>query len=78
MVSFIFNSNIIMLMMLFVVSSIFTFVLYYMRRDVSSDNFKLLKILFLGLIIFILSSYGLLMFIGWERIGVISIILIGY
>lgn len=77
-VSFIFNNNMIMLIMLFVVASIFTFVLYYMRRDVSSDSFKLLKVLFLGLIIFILSSYGLLIFIGWEGIGVISIMLIGY
>jgi len=68
----------IMLIILFVVASIFTFVLYYMRRDVSSDNFKLLKVLFLGLIIFMLSSYGLVIFIRWEGIGVISIILIGY
>lgn len=78
MVSFMFNNNMILLIMLFVVASIFTFVLYYMRGDVSNDNFKLLKILFLGLMIFILSSYGLLMFIGWEGIGVISMILIGY
>lgn len=62
-ISFIFNGNIILLIMLVVVSSIFTFVLYYIGRDVSNEGFKLLKLLFLGLIIFILSSYGLLIFI---------------
>jgi len=75
---FSFNSNIILLMIMIVVSSIFTFVSYYMGGDVSSENFKLLKLIFLGLIIFILSSFGLLMFVGWEGIGVISIMLIGY
>jgi len=34
--------------------------------------------LFLGLMISILCSFGLLMFIGWEGIGVISIMLIRY
>lgn len=78
LVLFSLNSNMILLMIIVVVSSIFTFVLYYMRGDVSSENFKLLKLIFLGLIIFILSSFGLLMFVGWEGIGVISIMLIGY
>jgi len=77
-VSFIFNGNMIMLMIMIVVSSIFTFVLYYIGGDVSVENFKLLKLLFLSLMIFILSSYRLLMFIRWEGIRVMSIILIRY
>lgn len=55
--------NSILLMMIVVVTSIFTFVLYYMRGDVSSENFKFLKLVFLGLIVFMLCSFGLLMFI---------------
>jgi len=58
-----YNSNIILLIIIFVVSSIFVFVGYYMRDDVSNENFKLLKILFLGLIILILISYGMGMFV---------------
>jgi len=64
--------------MIFVVSSIFTFVGYYMGSDVSSENFKLLKVLFLGLIIFMLTSFGVVIFIGWEGIGIMSMCLIGY
>jgi len=64
LVSFSFNYNMILLIMIVVVSSIFTFVLYYIGGDVSSENFKMLKLVFLGLIIFILSSFGLLIFIG--------------
>lgn len=64
LVSFGLNVNIILLMMLFVVGSIFTFVLYYIGSDVGSENFKLLKIIFLALMIFILSSFGLVIFIG--------------
>jgi len=63
-VTIVYNSNIILVMILFVVSSIFTFVGYYIRDDVSNDNFKLLKVLFLGLIIFMLTSFGVVMFIG--------------
>lgn len=63
-VPFIFNSNIIAIMMLVVVSSILTFVVYYIGNDVSNDAFKLLKIMFLRLMVFILNSYGLVMFIG--------------
>jgi len=68
----------ILLIIMVVVSSIFTFVSYYMGSDVSSENFKLLKLIFLGLMIFILSSFGLLMFVGWEGIRVMSMMLIGY
>jgi len=64
LVSFRLNVNIILLIMIFVVRSIFTFVSYYMRDDVSSENFKLLKLVFLALMIFILSSFGLVIFIG--------------
>lgn len=72
------NGNQIILMIVFVVRSIFLFVSYYIGGDVAMENFKLLKLMFLILIIFILSSYRLLMFIRWERIRVISICLIGY
>lgn len=77
-VSIFFNVNIIMIMMLFVVSSIFTFVVYYMGNDVSNEGFKLLKVLFLGLMVLILVTYGVVIFIGWEGIGVMSMCLIGY
>lgn len=76
--SMIFNINIILLMILVVVTSIFTFVMYYIDGDVSVDNFKLLKVLFLSLMVFMLVSFGVVIFIGWEGIGVISICLIGY
>lgn len=74
----IFNANIIIIMIIFVVVSIFIFVRYYIGGDVSSENFKLLKVLFLRLIVLILLSYRVVMFIGWEGIGVISMCLIGY
>jgi len=45
------------------VRSIFTFVGYYIRGDVSSENFKLVIILFLTLIVLILSSYRILIFL---------------
>merc|ERR1712157_46296 len=74
----IFNANIIMMIIIFVVASIFTFVGYYIGRDVSSENFKLLKVSFLRLMVLILVSYGIVMFVRWEGIRVISICLIGY
>jgi len=74
----VYNANMIIIMIVFVVSSIFMFVRYYIGGDVSSENFKLLKVLFLGLMIFILTSFGVVIFIGWEGIGVMSICLIGY
>lgn len=63
-VTIIFNTNMIIMMIIFVVISIFTFVRYYMRGDVSSENFKLLKVLFLGLIVLMLVSYRVFIFIG--------------
>jgi len=60
----IFNNNIIIMMIIFVVISIFTFVGYYIGGDVSSESFKLLKVLFLRLIVLILLSYRVVMFIG--------------
>jgi len=60
----IFNTNIIIVMIIFVVASIFTFVGYYIGRDVSSENFKLLKVLFLRLIVLILVSYRVVIFVG--------------
>merc|ERR1712174_176772 len=74
----IFNTNIIMIMIIFVVTSIFTFVGYYIGGDVSSENFKLLKVLFLRLMVLMLLSYRVVMFIGWEGIRVISMCLIRY
>lgn len=62
--SFGLNLNIIVLIMLFVVGSIFIFVLYYIGGDVRNENFKLLKMIFLALIVFMLSSFGLVMFVG--------------
>jgi len=63
LVFFSLNYNMILLIIIVVVSSIFTFVSYYMGSDVSSENFKMLKLIFLGLIIFMLSSFRLLMFV---------------
>jgi len=63
LVSFLINDNNILIIMLMVVSSIFCFVYYYIDRDVANNNFKLLKLLFLRLMIFILSSFGLLIFL---------------
>lgn len=77
-VTMMYNNNMILIMIIFVVSSIFTFVSYYMRGDVSNNNFKLLKMLFLRLIIFILTSFGVVIFIGWEGIRVMSMCLIRY
>jgi len=73
-----YNVNMIVIIMIFVVSSIFTFVGYYIGGDVSNENFKLLKVLFLGLMVFMLTSFGVVIFIGWEGIGVMSMCLIGY
>jgi len=77
-VTIIFNANIIVIMITFVVASIFTFVGYYIRRDISNENFKLLKVLFLRLIVLMLVSYRVVIFVRWEGIRVISMCLIGY
>jgi len=58
-----FNTNIIIIMMIFVVISIFTFVRYYIRGDVSNESFKLLKVLFLRLMVLMLVSYRVVMFV---------------
>lgn len=60
----IFNTNMIIMIIIFVVISIFTFVGYYIGGDVSNENFKLLKVLFLRLIVLMLLSYRVVMFIG--------------
>merc|ERR1712157_646032 len=73
-----FNNNVIIIMMIFVVASIFTFVGYYIRGDVSNENFKLLKALFLRLMVLMLLSYRVVIFIGWEGIRVMSMCLIRY
>jgi len=58
-----FNANMIMLIIIFVVISIFTFMGYYIGGDVSNENFKLLKVLFLRLMVLILVSYGVVIFV---------------
>jgi len=57
------SANFLILIMIMVVGSIFTFVRYYIRGDVSIDNFKLVITLFLILIVLILSSYRMLIFL---------------
>jgi len=77
-VTIVINGNMLYLMILIVVSSIFNFVRYYIDGDVSNNSFKLLKLLFLRLMVLILTSFRILIFLGWEGIGVMSICLIGY
>lgn len=62
-VGMVMSGNFLALIMVIVVRSIFTFVGYYIRGDVSSENFKLVIILFLTLIVLILSSYRILIFL---------------
>jgi NADH:ubiquinone oxidoreductase subunit 5 (subunit L)/multisubunit Na+/H+ antiporter MnhA subunit len=73
-----FGQNRIKIIIIVVVSSIFCFVVYYIVGDVSVDNFKLVKLLFLSLMVLMLSSIGIVIFLRWERIRVISIMLIRY
>jgi len=63
LVSMEFNLNRIILIILVVVISIFNFVGYYIRSDVSNENFKLLKLIFVRLIILMLMSYKMVIFI---------------
>jgi len=58
------NQNMIMLMIVVVVGSIFTFVTYYMRGDVSNENFKIIIVVFLILIVIMLSGIGIMIFLG--------------
>jgi len=58
-----FRQNRIKLIMVIVVRSIFCFVIYYIIDDVSVDNFKLVKLIFLRLIVLILSSLGIIIFL---------------
>lgn len=57
------NINRIKIMIIIVVRSIFIFVRYYIISDVSVDNFKIIKLTFLGLMVLILSSINILMFL---------------
>lgn len=70
--------NSIEIMIIFVVWSIFNFVRYYIGMDVSKRNFEMIMLIFLTLIILILKSIRILMFLRWEGIGVISMLLIAY
>lgn len=63
-VSMVISSNYLVLIMIIVVRSIFTFVGYYMGGDVSNENFKLVILIFLMLIVLMLSSFGVLIFLG--------------
>jgi len=60
----VFSINNLVLMMIMVVCSIFLFVKYYIRDDVSNRNFELVMIIFLMLIIIMLSGYRILIFLG--------------
>lgn len=62
-VSIVISNNYLMLIMIIVVRSIFTFVGYYMGGDVSNENFKLVILIFLILIVLMLSSFGVLIFL---------------
>lgn len=72
------SSNMLLIIILIVVMSILIFVVYYMGDDVSNHVFNIVLMMFLILILLILTSYGILMFLGWEGIGVMSILLIRY
>jgi len=61
-VSLMISSNYLTLIIIMVVRSIFTFVGYYMGGDVSNENFKLVILIFLMLIVLMLSSFGVLIF----------------
>lgn len=62
-VSIVISSNYLVIIIIVVVRSIFTFVGYYMGGDVSNENFKLVILIFLILIVLILSSFGVLIFL---------------
>lgn len=62
-VSIVISNNYLMLIMIIVVRSIFTFVGYYMGGDVSNENFKLVILIFLILMVLMLSSFGVLIFL---------------
>lgn len=62
-VSMVISNNYLILIMIIVVRSIFTFVRYYMGGDVSNENFKLVMLIFLILIVLMLSSFGVLIFL---------------
>lgn len=57
------RQNGIKIIIVIVVGSIFCFVAYYIMGDVSVDNFKLVKLVFLGLMVLILSSFGIVIFL---------------
>lgn len=72
------NINLLCLIIVFVVGSIYQFKIYYMAGDVRYLNFVTIFQIFTLLIILILSSQYLLMFVRWEGIGLISFLLIRY
>lgn len=57
------NINRIKIIIIIVVGSIFVFVRYYIMSDVSVDNFKVIKLTFLRLMVLILSSMNIVMFL---------------
>uniref|UniRef100_A0AB39A6E0 NADH-ubiquinone oxidoreductase chain 5 n=1 Tax=Holothuria sp. Ciliksiz TaxID=3238277 RepID=A0AB39A6E0_9ECHN len=64
---------------LFVTWSIIEFSIYYMREDPLSPNFcRLLMIFLLNMILLTSSNSLFLFFIGWEGVGFLSFLLIGW
>jgi len=72
------NVNLLVLIIIFVVGSIYQFKMYYIFRDVRYLKFILIFQIFTLLMIIMLSSQYLVMFVRWEGIGLISFLLIGY
>jgi len=73
-----FTNNIIMLIILFVVRSILNFSTYYLDGDVAVGVFNIVYITFIIGIVLLLMSYYLVIFLRWERIRLMSILLISY
>lgn len=72
------SNNIIILIITFVVRSILIFSYYYLLGDVAVGVFNVVYMVFISRIILLLTSYALIMFLRWEGIRLISIILISY
>jgi len=73
-----FTNNIIILIIIFVVGSILNFSTYYLAMDVAVGVFNIVYITFIIGMILLLTSYYLVMFVRWERIRLISMLLISY
>lgn len=63
LISMVINANPLTMMIALVVTSIMTFVIYYMVGDVSMMSFQLLVLMFLGFIVLMLTSSRILIFL---------------